>query len=249
VNRAASISVICLMGLAGSAWGQQAPAGNGAARPPERPTAAELLGQTGGSLLKASMLAGPDAKRAGIASVSFYAVPAPEPKTIKKHDLVTIIIREETQYTSDGTTDLKKQADVDAKLEQMVKFGGQWPWIQGGAIQPPIPEIKASGTRNFKGEATVDRMESLFSRITAEVIDVKPNGTFAVQARKRIKADEEEQEYLLTGVCRAADLTPDNTVLSTQVSDLSIERNTKGAVKDTTKRGWIPKLLDFVNPF
>ncbi len=80
-------------------------------------------------------------------------------------------------------------------------------------------------------------------------MDVKPNGTFAVQARKRIKHDEEEQEYTLTGICRAGDLTPDNTLLSTQMHDLSIERLTKGAVRDTTNRGWIPKLLDFVNPF
>ena len=53
----------------------------------------------------------------------------------------------------------------------------------------------------------------------------------------------------MTGVCGAGDLTPDNTVLSRQVYDLSIVRTTKGAVQDTTKRGFIPKLLDFVNPF
>lgn len=223
---------------------------NGPGQPvAERLSIGELMQKNGGSLMRASMMAAPDPNRAKLSTVSFYAVPEPQPKTIKKHDLVTIIIREESEYTSDGKTDLKKNADFDARLEQMVKFGGKYPWIQGGAIKEPIPEIAMSGARNFKGEAKVDRSDSFVTRISAIVVDVKPNDTFAIQARKHIKHDEEEAEYTLTGLCRAADLTPDNTVLSTQVHNLEIELVHKGAVTDTTKRGWVPKLLDFVNPF
>lgn len=215
----------------------------------DRPSAPELMGKAGGSLLRASVMAGPDPARAKLSGVSFYAVPEPEPKTVKKHDFVTIVIREETEYSSDGTSDLKKSADFDAGITQMIKTKSGWPFVQGGAITDPAPQITMAGKRNFKGEATMERTDTFVTRITAEVVDVKPNGTFAVQARKRIKHDEEEQEYTLTGMCRAGDLTPDNTILSTQMHDLSIELATKGAVRDTTKRGWVPKLLDFVNPF
>jgi hypothetical protein len=41
----------------------------------------------------------------------------------------------------------------------------------------------------------------------------------------------------------------DNTVLSTQCYDLNLEKNHRGAVRDTQKRGLVPRLLDFVNPF
>jgi flagellar L-ring protein precursor FlgH len=109
--------------------------------------------------------------------------------------------------------------------------------------------VKASGTRNLKGEAKLERSDTFLARITAEVVDVKPNGTFAVQARKLIKKDDEEQEFILTGICRGGDVTPDNTVLSSQVYNLQLITNHKGAVRDTTKRGLIPKLLDFINPF
>src|SRR5262249_4160870 len=109
--------------------------------------------------------------------------------------------------------------------------------------------IKASGQRNFKGEATVDRTDSYTMRVTAEVIDVKPNGTLVLQAKQHLKHDEEEQEFVLSGTVRAEDVTPDNTILSTQLYDKQITTTHKGAVRDTTKRDLLTKLLDAINPF
>jgi flagellar L-ring protein FlgH len=260
---AKSIAIVAVAVLwAGVVWGQVqqngttpvAPAAReGENRPVVAPVdalnPAMMLQRSGGSLLKASINTAGDPTRPKLAQISFFAVPDPEPKTVKKHDLVTIIIREMSEYTSDGTTDLKKQADVNAQLDEWVSLKPGNFAIQGGAQGANPPGVSAKGARNFKGEAKVDRSDSLVLRIAAEVVDVKPNGTFTVQARKRIKHDEDEQEYLLTGVCRAGDLTPDNTLLSTQIHDLTIDSTHKGAVRDTTNRGWIPKLLDFINPF
>jgi len=207
-----------------------------------------LMMQNGGSLLRAGLSAAPDPNRASLKQLSVFAVPEPEPKTIKKHDLITIIIREESAVSSQGTTDLKRQSDIDAKIDQFARLN-----LSNLALQNSIggvsPEVKASATRNFKGEATVDRTDSVITRLTAEVIDVKPNGTMVVQARKKIKTDEEEQLLLCSGVCRVEDLTPDNTVLSTQLYDLEFSKMNKGQVRNTTKTGFIHKLLDFVNPF
>jgi flagellar L-ring protein FlgH len=215
----------------------------------EHPSPAELMQLHGGSLLRASLAAAPDPAKARLASVSFFSVPEPEPKIIKKHDLVTIIIREESEMTTDGKSDLKKNADLDMQLDEWVRLNlNNWE-LEGGAQGPNPPSVKMSGKRNLKGEAKLERTDSFLARITAEVVDVKPNGTFAIQARKLIKKDDEEQEFIVTGICRGADVTPDNTVLSSQVYNLSLITNHKGAVRDTTKRGFIPKLLDFINPF
>ena len=217
------------------------------------------MARNGGSLIKASLSGIPPALRTDtsradplksrLLAVSFVAVPDPEPKVVQKHEIITIIIREQTEYASEGTTDLKKKADLDARLEEWIKLQPANFAIRGGAQGENPPGVKMSASRNLKGEATVDRTDSYVTRIAAEVLDVKPNGTFVIQARKFIKHDDEEAEFVLTGVCRAADLTPDNTILSTQVHNLQFITNHKGAVKDTTNRGLIPKLLDFINPF
>ena len=57
------------------------------------------------------------------------------------------------------------------------------------------------------------------------------------------------QTFILSGVCRVDDVTPDNTVLSTQMFDKSLAKTTTGAVRDTTRRGWLVKLLDSLSPF
>jgi flagellar L-ring protein precursor FlgH len=212
-------------------------------------TPAEALQQSNGSLLRATTSIPPDPNQAKIMNVSFFAVPEPGPRVLKKHDLVTIIVREESESKSEATTDLKKDAALEAKLEEWIKLNIHNLEIEGGAIGPNPPSVKASGKRNFKGEATVDRTDSLLLRVTAEVIDVKPNGTVVLQARQRIKTDEEEQEFTLSGIARAEDVTPDNTILSTQLFDKELIKKHKGAVKDTAQRGWIPKLLDLINPF
>jgi flagellar L-ring protein precursor FlgH len=214
----------------------------------EAQNSASLMSTNGGSLLRASLTAAPDPARAGLKNVSVFAVPEPEPKTIKKHDLVTIIVREESEVSSQGTSDLKRQSDIDAKIDAFARLN-----LANLALQPAVgatpPEIKASGTRNFKGEATVDRTDSVILRVTGEVLDVKPNGTLVLQARKKIKNDEEEQTLICSGTCRVEDITPDNTVLSTQLFDLEFTKTNKGQVRNTTKTGLIHKLLDFVNPF
>jgi flagellar L-ring protein precursor FlgH len=223
---------------------------------PQNPTAitdtasntAALLHSNGGSLLRASLAAQPDLSAAKASQISFFAVPPPVPKVLKKHDLITIIVREESESKTEGTTDLKKQADLDAKIDQFIRLN-----LANFAIENSIagssPEIKMNGTHNMKGEAEVDRSDSLTLRVQAEVIDVKPNNTLVVQARASITSDEEVQTLTLSGTCRAEDVTPDNTVLSTQLYDKAVTKTHTGAVRDTTKRGLVPRLLDVFAPF
>lgn len=210
---------------------------------------ADLMAKHNGSLLRASLEAAPDASKAQVADVSFFSVPPPQPKTIKKHDLVTIIVREESEFSSTGSTELKKQAAINAQLEQFIRFNlKNFKGIKGDAITNPLG-VKASGDATWKGEGTVDRTDTFTARVQAEVVDVKPNGTLVLQGSKSIKNDEEEQRFTVTGICRAEDLTPDNSVLSTQLLDLNLDKQTKGSVQRANKKGWMTKLLDAVNPF
>jgi flagellar L-ring protein precursor FlgH len=211
--------------------------------------AAALLRQNGNSLLKASLVSRADAGQAQLKDVSYTAVPVPEPKVIRRHDLVTIIIREESTSTSEGNSELTRESSLEAKIDEFIKLKlNNWE-IEGGAIGPTPPSIKMDGKREFTGEGTVDRRDRFTGRITAEVLDVKPNGTLVLQARKRIKIDEEEQMFTFSGTCRGEDISADNTILSTAIHDQELIKSTKGTVREATRRGWGGKLLDAISPF
>lgn len=211
--------------------------------------AGQVMQRNGGSLLRATLAQPIDPAQAKLDNVSFFAVPPPEPRVIKKHDQITVIIREESEFKSEGTTETKKSADLDARIDEFIKLNlANWA-IEGGGEGDNPPSIKMSGKRNFKGEGTVDREDSMTARVTAEVIDVKPNGSLVLQGRKRITMDDEYQQFLITGIARAEDVTADNTVLSTQLAEFNLRKTHKGAVRNATKKGFIPKLLDVINPF
>ncbi len=215
------------------------------------PDPAQAFQQNGGSLLRATLSTQNNPGNAPLSAVSFFAVPDPEPRTLKKHDLVTIIVREVSSYSSDGDVEFNKEAEVGATIEEFIDLNALFTEFQlkGGGVTPPVPSIRMTGTRELEGNGSIERDDSLILRVTAEVVDVKPNGTLVLQARQRIVTDDEQQEFILSGFCRAEDVTPDNTILSTQLFDKEITKSHKGTVREATKRGWLSKLLDVISPF
>src|ERR1019366_3320279 len=80
-----------------------------------------LMQSNSGSLLLASL---PDRVSSNDKppAYSLIAVSEPQPKLLKKHDLITIIVQEVSQSESKGTSDLQKAADFDAKVDQWISL-------------------------------------------------------------------------------------------------------------------------------
>ncbi len=255
-----SIAIVCLVVAAHAAVAQTGPSPasplqNDPRLPPTQPTnaAAEAAGarlsQTRGSLLQATLMQQPDPSQARLDQVSFFAVPPPKPKVIRKHDLVTIIVREESQSRHEGSTELSKEYEAQARIDEWIRLNIKNLQMTGDGIGASPPAIRLSSEREFTGEGTAERSDSITARLQAEVIDVKPNGTLVLQARKTITTDDDQIRFILSGICRVEDVTADNTVLSTQIYDLELQKTSRGGVTQSTRRGWVPKLLDFVNLF
>jgi flagellar L-ring protein precursor FlgH len=207
-----------------------------------------LTQRTGGSLFRATLNTGEPSPIASSEEVNYFAVPAPTPKLLKKHDLVTIIVNEQSSSVTNGTNNLQKTADFDAAIPTFVQFVPQDMQLIEQTPATPL-ELKMTGQRDLKGTADVERSDIVTARITAMVLDVKPNGTMVLQASESIKTDDEEQKMVLTGTCRVDDVTADNTVVSTQLFDLHLSKTTKGQAHDTNTRGLLPRFLDWLNPF
>jgi flagellar L-ring protein precursor FlgH len=209
---------------------------------------AAMIQRTGGSLLQAQLATPVNPVQVQANQVSFIAVPEPTPRTLKQHDLVTIIVNEQSEIATKGTSNLTRDSQLDAKVDNFVQLRASNMTLKG-LQSSTTPEIKLEGNRTFQGQGDVGRSDSFTARITAEVVDVKPNGTVVLQARKKIKADEEEQTFVLTGTCRAEDITAADSILSSQLYDLQLQKTHTGDVRNSTKRGFFGKLLDLFNPF
>ncbi|NQU75122.1 MAG: flagellar basal body L-ring protein FlgH, partial [Planctomycetes bacterium] len=111
------------------------------------------------------------------------------------------------------------------------------------------PAIKAEAKRTFDGSGTASGTHTLAARITGMIIDVKPNGNLTIEASKNITTEEETYTLTMTGICRSEDVTADNSIISSQIAELEIHKESTGAIKDATKRGAFHRLLDWINIF
>ncbi len=182
-----------------------------------------------------------------VPNFSLIAVPAPKPRTFARHDLLTIIIREQATNATAGDVSSERSSNIDGSLDAWSTIRGSAPFLRSVDLGATPPAVKGGLDRDFDGSGSISRTDSLTARITGEIIDIKPNGTLVVQASKEVVTDEDRYTITVTGRCRTEDVTPDNTILSTQLAELTVVKTASGSVRDATKRGVIHKVLDWLN--
>lgn len=191
----------------------------------------------------------PDARtNAMLLGVSPIAVALPEPDVIQVHDLITIIIRESKSAKTDAQLEQKKDWTHEWELSKWIRLSDEHGLVPA-LFEQGIPAVQFEYKNDYGGDGKYDRKDELTTRVTGRVIDIKPNGNLVLEAKGTIVIDEEGYTVTLTGECRSEDVTPQNTVLSTQLAQRHIDIQHKGAVRDATRRGWIARLLDFARPF
>jgi len=187
--------------------------------------------------------------RASLREVSLYMVEAPKPKTLAIHDLVTIIISETSKTTSQQKLDTKTDSSLKGGVNKFPDIGKLLTGELTSGGSNPVATVDVSGNEKFKGDATYERNDKFTDKISAEVIDIKPNGTLLLEARRTITKDKEIQVVLLSGSCRREDVTNGNTVLSSQLADLTLNVQNEGELKDNSQPGWITRLFRTVFDF
>ena len=85
--------------------------------------------------------------------------------------------------------------------------------------------------------------------MAARVIRVLPGGMLQIEGAREIRVNEETEYMVVRGLIRAKDVDAENSILSTQIADASIEYYGKGVLTDKQKPGWFTRLMDNIWPF
>ena len=179
---------------------------------------------------------------------SLFAVKTKSPNEFKVHDLITVIVREQKSYKSNSKLETDREFTMDSKIDAFAR-------MLNGHLAPASftdgkPSIDFSVKTELQGEGKAQRKDDLTFRLTVEIIDIQPNGRLVLASGPdtKILVDRELQAIAFTGVCRSRDVSPDNTILSTQIFNQTISLQHKGALRDAAKRGWLTRLFDWMNP-
>jgi flagellar L-ring protein FlgH len=155
------------------------------------------------------------------------------------NDLVTIRIVE--SISASGTADANLEKDSSAHLGIPNFFGleGKMP-----SSMDPANLINSNSNTNFTGGGATNRAGQLTAVMTARVAEVLPSGDLVLEGAREIAINGDRQMIVLTGVVRTSDITPNNTVLSTQIGQFSVRYFGNGLIKDSLKPGFLVRFLN-----
>jgi len=149
-------------------------------------------------------------------------------KAFRLHDVVSIVVAENLAASTDGQVKNARASNASSSVTSL--FGAL---KAANNLQNLLGQTSASGL-TAQGQSTTN--SSLVTTFGAEVVDVLPNGMLVVQATRQLTFSQQTQLIKLRGLVRPEDVSAQNQVLSTAMTDLELEVTGKGIVNDSTYR-------------
>jgi len=152
-------------------------------------------------------------------------------------DLLTVMLVEKTQAQKAAATATSKTASADIGNPTLL---GR-PLTMGGT---PIGVFGIDGTRDFTGKGDSSQSNQLSGSVTVTVVERLANGNLVVSGEKNLSLNQGSEVVRLTGIVRAVDIKPDNTITSDRVGDARIEYVGRGALADANSQGWLSRFFN-----
>ena len=179
-------------------------------------------------------------------------------KARKAGDIVTVNIVEASSASNKAGTITDRESSLSGGIDTIFGFENEFnsndkyrgirkyfnPFSVAGAAT-----IKGSLASEFDGSGATERSGNLNAYITARVTEVLPGGNLQITGVREVEINNEKLIITLTGVIRPRDISPENVILSTYISDAKISYSGSGVIDDRQRPGWLANLINAVWPF
>ena len=167
-------------------------------------------------------------------------------------DIVVVKLVENTKAQNKAETSSNKKSSNDYQVTNMFNRGhaGFIPFMPIGP-QPSvgIPILDTESASGINSTGKTKRENYVTTSLATRVLRVLPGGLMEIEGAREIRVNEETEYMVVRGMIRSKDVSADNSVLSTQIADASIEYYGRGVLADKQKPGWFTRLMDNVWPF
>jgi len=147
-------------------------------------------------------------------------------------DTLTIIINENSSANRVGKADNSKSSTVKMNA--------------GVGIFSVLTNATAGNSDGFQAKGSIANTNNVNARMTAQVLEVKPNGNLIISGTQSIKQNGEEQKITVSGIVRTEDITTDNTVLSSSIGNAQIRVDGSGPIAGKQRQGILSQIFNFL---
>ena len=149
-------------------------------------------------------------------------------------DSLTVLVFESATASNASQRDLRKETRLAAE-----------------ASTSPSNTHRAQGSLagDFAGGGRTTRSDRMVASISVVVVDVLPNGDLRVAGEQSLLVNGERTQIRVAGRVRPADISGDNTVLSTRMAESDITYRGGGFDARASKPGIVYRILDRLGAF
>lgn len=171
-------------------------------------------------------------------------------RKFEEGDLITVMIKEIIDSSATAVTNTKKESDVQSEAPaQENSFLVSQPPGPNIINEEELPNWDISMKNETKARGQTTRKSTLSTTVACIVTQVMDNGLLAIEGDKTVSANREDCRIRVSGLVRAKDVSPQNTVLSSQIANATIELKGKGPLWNNQRRGLITRILDWFSPY
>lgn len=151
-------------------------------------------------------------------------------------DIVTVMMDEQTKAAKSADADLSKSND--ASMDPLA-VGGKPLTINDYDFS-----YELKNDNKFKGNTSANQSNSITGSITVEVIDVLANGNLVIRGEKWLTLNTGDEYIRLSGTIRPDDISFENTIASTRISNARIQYSGTGSQQDMQEPGFLARFFN-----
>lgn len=163
-------------------------------------------------------------------------------------DIVMVKIVETSSGTKKATTKTERESTVTGGVSSLFGVAG-WLAEKNRNYTPSATNVNATLINDFEGTGETKRNSNVTATISARVVDLTMDNNLIIRGYREVKVNNETQHIILSGIIRPEDISQDNSILSSYISDARIEYGGTGIISDKQQPGWMARTLDVVWPF
>ncbi len=161
-------------------------------------------------------------------------------------DLITVLIQENSSASNNTNTAINTSDSLNAAL---TNFFGITPAFGSVAGSPFSPSMGATSGQKYGGTGATTQSNTFTAMLEVTVVRVQGNGNLVIEGSKEVLLNGGHEYIRVAGIVRPADVTPQNTILSTQIADARVEYSGDGSIYSAARMPWLARFFLSLWPF
>ncbi len=149
-------------------------------------------------------------------------------RAFQVHDLIAVVVSENLAAETDGTVKGARASTANSQITALLNA------FSSSSAAANLLNQSSSNSLNATAQSVHN--STLTTVLGGEVVEVLPNGVLVIEAARQVQFSQETQTIILRGLVRPEDVSAQNQVSSTEISNLELEVRGRGILEDYTHR-------------